>query len=175
MTIKANVDETKIPAQLVRKQAEELLAKMPLPPGYKATFTGENQDQQESEEFLNRAVVIALFLIFLILVSLFNSVSQPFIIMSSVMLSIGGTFFGLMLYKQPFSIIMTGIGAISLAGVVVKNAIVLSYYTKKLSPSGRVTIARHWFPRWSVGTRRKNGQALCLMLSFQETTTIASM
>ncbi|MCI5166346.1 MAG: efflux RND transporter permease subunit [Candidatus Electrothrix sp. GM3_4] len=136
VTVKANVDETKIPGPVVREQAEELLAQMPLPPGYTARFTGENQDQEESQKFLSQAFVVALFLIFLILVTQFNSVSQPFIIMSSVMLSMGGAFFGLMLYRQPFGIIMTGIGVISLAGVVVNNAIVLIDYTNKLRENG---------------------------------------
>ena len=136
VTVKANVDETKIPGSVVRMQAEKLLAKMSLPPGYKVSFTGENQDQQESEEFLGRAFTIALFLIFLILVSQFNSVSQPFIIMTSVILSLGGAFFGLMMFKQPFGIIMTGVGVISLAGVVVNNAIVLIDYINKLRERG---------------------------------------
>ncbi|MDU9050733.1 MAG: efflux RND transporter permease subunit [Candidatus Electrothrix sp. Rat3] len=140
ITVKANVDETKIPGPVVREQAEKLLAKMPLPPGYTARFTGENQDQEESQNFLSRAFVIALFFIFLILVTQFNSVSQPFIIMSSVMLSMGGAFFGLMLYRQPFGIIMTGIGVISLAGVVVNNAIVLIDYTNKLRKSGFILL-----------------------------------
>ncbi|WP_339136469.1 MAG: efflux RND transporter permease subunit [Candidatus Electrothrix sp. GW3-4] len=136
VTVKANVDETKIPGPVVREQAEKLLAQMHLPPGYTVRFTGENQEQQESQAFLSRAFVIALFFIFLILVTQFNSVSQPFIIMSSVILSMGGAFFGLMLYRQPFGIIMTGIGVISLAGVVVNNAIVLIDYTNKLRASG---------------------------------------
>ncbi|MCI5122469.1 MAG: efflux RND transporter permease subunit, partial [Candidatus Electrothrix sp. AUS4] len=99
ITIKANVDETKIPGPVVREQAEKLLTQMHLPPGYTVRFTGENQEQQESQDFLSKAFVIALFLIFLILVTQFNSVSQPFIIMSSVMLSMGGAFSGLMLYR----------------------------------------------------------------------------
>ncbi|MCI5164138.1 MAG: efflux RND transporter permease subunit, partial [Candidatus Electrothrix sp. AX5] len=140
VTVKANVDETKIPGPVVREQAEKLLAKGHLPPGYTARFTGENQDQEESQDFLSRAFVIALFFIFLILVTQFNSVSQPFIIMSSVMLSMGGAFFGLMLYRQPFGIIMTGIGVISLAGVVVNNAIVLIDYTNKLRENGFVLL-----------------------------------
>jgi multidrug efflux pump subunit AcrB len=136
ITVTADVDETKIPGSVVREQAEKMLAETALPPGYKVQFTGENQEQRESEEFLSRAFVIALFLIFLILVTQFNSVSQPFIIMSSVMLSMGGAFLGLMIYQQPFGIIMTGIGVISLAGVVVNNAIVLIDYTNRLKESG---------------------------------------
>ena len=136
VTIKANVDETKVPGAVVRQQAEELLAKMPLPPGYKVSFTGENQDQQESEAFLGKAFVIALLLIFLVIVAQFNSISQPFLIMTSVILATGGAFSGLMFYKMPFGIIMTGIGVISLAGVAVNNAIVLIDYTNLLRARG---------------------------------------
>ena len=136
VTVKANVDEDKIPAAVVRTQAEEMLAKMPLPPGYKVAFTGENQDQQESEAFLSKAFIIALLLIFLVIVAQFNSVSQPFLIMTSVILATGGAFSGLMIYKMPFGIIMTGIGVISLAGVAVNNAIVLIDYTNQLRARG---------------------------------------
>ncbi len=67
---------------------------------------------------------------------MFNSISQPFIIMTSVILSLGGAFLGLALFKSPFGIIMTGVGVISLAGVVVNNAIVLLDYTNRLRTRG---------------------------------------
>ncbi|MFZ5766972.1 MAG: efflux RND transporter permease subunit [Thermodesulfobacteriota bacterium] len=136
VTVKANVDETRVPGPVARAQAEELLNKLPLPPGYRLTFTGEFEFQQESEDFLAKAFVVALLFIFLILVAQFNSISQPFIIMTSVVLSLGGAFLGLMLFRQPFGIIMTGVGVISLAGVVVNNAIVLLDYTNKLRERG---------------------------------------
>jgi multidrug efflux pump len=136
VTVKANVDETKIPGPVARAQADEMMKNFPLPPGYKMTFTGEHEFQQESEQFLTKAFLVALLLIFLILVSMFNSVSQPFIIMTSVILSLGGAFLGLTLFKSPFGIIMTGVGVISLAGVVVNNAIVLIDYTNKLRTRG---------------------------------------
>ncbi len=136
VTVKANVDETKIPGPVARAQAENMLGNIPLPPGYKVKFTGEFEFQQESETFLTKAFVVALLLIFLILVSMFNSVGQPFIIMTSVILSLGGAFLGLMFFNQPFGIIMTGVGVISLAGVVVNNAIVLLDYTNKLQERG---------------------------------------
>ncbi len=136
VTVKANVDETKIPGPVARAEAEKFLAKFPLPPGYKAKFTGEFEFQQESQDFLTKAFLVALLLIFLILVSMFNSISQPFIIMTSVILSLGGAFLGLTLFAQPFGIIMTGVGVISLAGVVVNNAIVLIDYTNKLRERG---------------------------------------
>ncbi len=136
VTVKANVDETKVPGPVVRAEAEKLLKEFPLPPGYQVKFTGEFEFQQESEAFLSKAFLVALLMIFLILVSMFNSVSQPFIIMTSVILSLGGAFLGLMLFAQPFGIIMTGVGVISLAGVVVNNAIVLIDYTNKLRHRG---------------------------------------
>jgi multidrug efflux pump subunit AcrB len=136
VTVKANVDEAKIPGPVARAEAEMLLKKFPLPPGYTIRFTGENEFQKESEDFLSKAFVVACFLIFLVLVSQFNSVSQPFIIMTSVILSLGGAFLGLALFKQPFGIIMTGVGVISLAGVVVNNAIVLIDYITKLRERG---------------------------------------
>ncbi len=136
VTVKANVDETKIPGAVARAQAEALIAAVTLPPGYQLKFTGENEEQQESQEFLTRAFVVAIFLIFLILVTLFNSVAQPLIILTSVILSLGGAFLGLYVIKSPFGIIMSGVGVISLAGVVVNNAIILIDYTNKLRQQG---------------------------------------
>ncbi len=137
VTVKANVDETKVPGSVARMQAEEKLRDMKLPLGYTCQFTGENEEQEDAEKFLSKAFLIALFLIFLILVTLFNSVIQPAIILTSVVLSFGGAFWGLTVIGSPFGIIMTGVGIISLAGVVVNNAIVLIDYTNKLRASGR--------------------------------------
>ncbi len=80
-------------------------------------------------EFLLGALGIAISLIFLIIVAQFNSVTTPFIIMASVVLSTIGVFLGLVAFNMDFVVIMTGIGIISLAGVVVNNAIVLIDYT----------------------------------------------
>jgi multidrug efflux pump subunit AcrB len=136
VTVKANVDETKVPGPVARQQAEELLKEFQLPAGYRVQFTGEFEFQKESEEFLLKAFVIAIFLIFLILVTLFNSVEQPVIILTSVILSLGGAFLGLTVLRSPFGIIMSGVGVISLAGVVVNNAIVLIDYVNKLRQRG---------------------------------------
>jgi multidrug efflux pump subunit AcrB len=99
-----------------------------LPPGYSFRYTGENQEQAEATEFLSTAFLMALAVIGFILISQFNSVVKPVIILSSVMMSTVGVFFGLMLFRMPFVIIMTGVGVISLAGIVVNNAIVLIDY-----------------------------------------------
>ena len=99
-----------------------------LPRGYRLRYTGQQQDQQESQAFLVGAFVLALVLIALILVSQFDSVLTPLIILSAVILSTVGVLIGLMVLRIPFGIIMTGIGVISLAGIVVNNAIVLIDY-----------------------------------------------
>lgn len=105
-----------------------LLSDYEMPDGYTIKFTGEQEEQEESSAFLIKALMIAVFSIFLIIVAQFNSISSPFIIMASVILSTIGVFLGLIIFNMDFIIIMTGIGIISLAGVVVNNAIVLIDY-----------------------------------------------
>ena len=105
--------------------AKTLLAGFNLPNGYTLTFTGENEDRNDTQGFLIIAFFIGLLLITLVLIAQFNSIIQPLIIMSSVILSLAGVFLGLLLFDLPFGIFMTGLGCISLAGVVVNNAIVL--------------------------------------------------
>jgi multidrug efflux pump len=99
-----------------------------LPPGYQLRYTGQLDDQNEAQEFLGLAFGIALLLIAFILVSQFNSVVKPLIILSSVVMSTIGVLLGLLVFNMPFVIIMTGVGIISLAGIVVNNAIVLIDY-----------------------------------------------
>ena len=99
-----------------------------LPPGYELRYTGQSQDQDEAIAFLGTAFLVALFLIAFILVSQFNSVVKPVIILTSVIMSTAGVLLGLMVFSMPFGIIMTGVGVISLAGIVVNNAIVLIDY-----------------------------------------------
>jgi multidrug efflux pump subunit AcrB len=103
-----------------------------LPPGYSVDYTGESEDQAEAAAFLQRAFFTAVVLIFLILISQFNSVARPFIILTSVLLSTVGVLLGLIVFRMPFGIIMTGIGVISLAGIVVNNSIVLIDYIQIL-------------------------------------------
>jgi multidrug efflux pump subunit AcrB len=98
-----------------------------LPAGYSYEWTGQQQDQQESFEFLFQAFLVALFLIAFILVSQFNSVAKPIIILSSVIMSTAGVFFGLVTFQMALGL-MAILGIISLAGVVVNNAIVLIDY-----------------------------------------------
>ena len=99
-----------------------------LPPGYTMQFTGQQQDQAEAQAFLGGAFLTALMLIGFILISQFNSVVKPVIILTSVIMSTMGVLLGLMLFRMPFGIINTGVGIISLAGIVVNNAIILIDY-----------------------------------------------
>jgi len=113
-------------------QYKEILANAPKKPGYEYKFTGEQEQQSQSTDFMVRALGIAIGLIFLIIVSQFNSIIGPLIIMFAVLFSTIGVFIGFALFKMPFVILMCGIGIISLAGVVVNNAIVLIDYTNLL-------------------------------------------
>ncbi|MFC1495374.1 efflux RND transporter permease subunit, partial [Thermodesulfobacteriota bacterium] len=139
VTVKASVDEDKVTGSDIRRAAEKYLAKFELPPGYNIKFTGEEDMQKEAEDFLTKAFAVSLFLVIIILVALFNSIMQVTIIMISVVLSLGGVFLGLTVMGYPFGVIMTGVGVISLVGVVVNNAIVLIDYTNRLCKRGMHT------------------------------------
>lgn len=93
-------------------------------------FTGQMEEQEKEMAFLGTALMVAVFMIFLIIVAQFNSISAPLIIVGAVVLSLIGVLLGLVISGMDFIIIMTMIGIISLAGVVVNNAIVLIDYTK---------------------------------------------
>jgi multidrug efflux pump len=118
----------------VLAEVQEVLAGFPerLPPGYAMRYTGQQQDQDEAQEFLLGAFLVALMLIAFVLVSQFNSVVKPVIILTSVIMSTVGVLLGLIVFRMPFVIIMTGVGIISLAGIVVNNAIVLIDYVDLL-------------------------------------------
>jgi multidrug efflux pump subunit AcrB len=128
ITISSNVLEG-YNATEINKKLKEILASYPMPEGYSYKFTGEQEEQAKSMAFLTNALLIAVALITLILVSQFNSVIKPFIIMISVFFSTIGVFLGLSIFNMEFVIMMTGIGIVSLAGIVVNNAIVLIDYT----------------------------------------------
>jgi len=116
--------------------AQESLADYSLPPSYSLDYTGESEDQKEASDFLSNAFMIAIMLIFVVLVSQFSSVTVPVVILFSVILSLIGVFAGLMITHTPFGIIMTGVGVISLAGIVVNNAIVMLTYIIQLQERG---------------------------------------
>ena len=120
----------------VRAAVGAVLAEIERPDGINLSLTGANEEQEESMIFLLRAFAIACCLIMLVLVTQFDSLAMPFIILATVILSLVGVLWGLMLTGTPFGIIMTGLGVISLAGVVVNNAIVLLDYVQQLLERG---------------------------------------
>lgn len=120
----------------VLKEVQQRLDGLDLPAGYLINYSGEQEEQQKASAFLGKAFVGAILLIMLVLITQFNSVLQTLIVMTSVVLSLTGVFLGLMITVTPFGIIMTGIGVISLAGVVVNNAIVLIDYINQLLREG---------------------------------------
>ncbi len=128
ITLSSNVTDGSNPTE-INQQIRNLVQGMEVPDGITVRFTGEQEQQEASAEFLTRALIIAVSVIFLIIVAQFNSFATPFIIMASVVFSTIGVFLGLVVFNMDFVIIMTGIGIISLAGVVVNNAIVLIDYT----------------------------------------------
>jgi multidrug efflux pump subunit AcrB len=113
-----------------------LSQKMDWPRGYRYRFTGEQQEQAKAQAFLSKAFFACIAIILLILFTQFNSFITPLIIMASVLFSLIGVFIGLLATGTAFGIIMTGIGVISLAGVVVNNAIVLIDYINQLMDRG---------------------------------------
>ena len=128
ITLSSNVLEGANANEIVQGM-KDALADFDVPDGVRYAFTGQQEEQEKELAFLSRALLLALFLIILIIVAQFNSITTPFIIGFSVFFSLIGVLLGLVIFQMDFVIIMTMIGIISLAGVVVNNAIVLIDYT----------------------------------------------
>ena len=127
VTLYSNVLNDYNPTQ-VNDNIRELITDFEIPKGVNINFTGEQEKQAKEMAFLSKALLIAVSIIFLILVAQFNSATTPIIISLSVFLSLIGVLFGLLIFRMDFVILMTMIGIISLAGIVVNNAIVLIDY-----------------------------------------------
>ena len=124
----------------INEQLKKLLVDYPMPENYDLKFTGKQQEQEQTQDFLSNALMIAVALITLILVSQFNSAFKPIIIIMTVLFSTIGVFLGLAIFNMDFVIIMTGIGIVSLAGIVVNNAIVLIDYIDLLKSRKRLEL-----------------------------------
>lgn len=129
ITLSSNVLEGANANAIVADMKAALSREFNAPSGVSYAFTGQQEEQEKELAFLSKALLIALFLIILIIVTQFNSITTPFIIGFSVFFSLIGVLLGLVIFQMDFVIIMTMIGIISLAGVVVNNAIVLIDYT----------------------------------------------
>lgn len=134
VTVSANAE-----GRLGNEVLADVMAKLKnynLQSGYTISYTGEQEDQQESTDFLSKAFLVSLLLVFFFLVVEFNSIVSPIIIMFTVVLSLIGVLLGLLITDTPFGIIMTGIGVISLGGIVVRNAIILLDFQVELQKRG---------------------------------------
>ena len=125
MTIEADVPDGVLADDKVGEIQAWLEREGRIDPAVSVSFTGENEDQREAEEFLSRAFAAALFLMAIILVTQFNSFYQALLILTAVVFSTVGVLLGLLVTDQPFGVVMSGIGVIALAGIVVNNNIVL--------------------------------------------------
>ena len=119
-------------ANAVVDQVKLALTNYEMPGGMSYSFTGEIEEQEKNMAFLTNALAAAIGLILLLLVFQFNSISKPLIILLSIFLSFTGVFLGLLLFQMPFVILMTMMGIIALAGIVVNNGVVLLDYTQLL-------------------------------------------
>jgi len=117
-------------------EVEAAIAKLDLPPGISWRMRGANEEQQESGAFLGGALLAALFLMFIILLTQFNSFYHSVLTLSTVILSTMGVLLGMVITGQTFSVIMTGTGIVALAGIVVNNSIVLIDTYQRLLDDG---------------------------------------
>ena len=124
MYVRANVAPGALAEQEVA-DIEEWLRETPLAPGVRAVFRGSNEEQAKTMQFISSAFSLALLLMALLLVTQFNSFYQALLVLSSVLMSTVGVLLGLMITQDPFSTIMTGVGIVALAGIIVNNNIVL--------------------------------------------------
>jgi multidrug efflux pump len=135
ITLSSDVIEPNNPNE-VNAKIFEAISDLDIPSGYAIRQGGEQEQQKESMSFLVGAFAVALILIYLILVAQFNSVVKPIIIFLTILLSLIGVLLGFMLFGRDFSVIMSGVGIIALAGIVVKNGILLIEFTDELMNRG---------------------------------------
>jgi len=136
ITLSSNVIEG-YNATRINQQLAGVLEAYDFPEGYSYEFGGEQEEQRESMAFLVNALLIAVAIILMILVTQFNSIVKPAIILASVLFSTIGVFGGIATFRMDFVVVMTGIGIVSLAGIVVNNAIVLIDYIELLKKEKR--------------------------------------
>jgi len=135
VTISSNVLSGYNANEIVDK-IKKAVKRYPLPRSVNVNLTGEQEKQAETGAFLGKAMLISFGLIFLILVTQFNSVSKPLIIFVEIFFSIIGVLLGLSIFNMSVSIVMTGVGVIALAGIVVRNGILLVEFTDLLMEQG---------------------------------------
>jgi multidrug efflux pump len=126
-------------ANLINAQLRKALPSFTRSSNVDIRLTGEQEDQKDSMIFLSKAMILALFLIMFILITQFNSMSKALIIVSEVLFSLVGVLLGYMIFGMTISIIMTGMGIVALAGIVVRNGILLVEFSDVMKASGLKT------------------------------------
>lgn len=137
VTVMAETDPGVLASDMVVALREKLMEQREeFHPSVEFTFKGEDEEQQKAMAFLGKAFLVAMFIIAIVLVTQFNSFYQALLILTAVVFSTGGVFLGHLLLAKPFGIVMSGIGLIALAGIVVNNNIVLIDTYNVLRASG---------------------------------------
>ena len=131
--VRAGVDEDTSDIAKIQEFESWIAEEQPFPASVSARFTGDREEQEESQTFLIKAFAGALGLMFVILLAQFNSFYNSVLVLSAVIMSVAGVLIGMMVMGQKFSIIMTGTGIVALAGIVVNNNIVLIDTYQELS------------------------------------------
>lgn len=135
VTLSSNVEDGYNANEIVSK-ITGLVKQLEMPDGYEIKMGGEQEQQQETSDFLGMAFLGALALMYLILVLQFNSAFKPFLIFSTVFFSLIGVFLGISIFGMKFSIVMTGVGVFALAGIVIRNGILLIEFIEELKLRG---------------------------------------
>jgi multidrug efflux pump subunit AcrB len=118
-------------------QVKQIVSQYPVTPGVTFDMTGQQEEQAETSAFLGNAMLASILLIILILVIQFNSIGKPFIILTEIAFSVIGVLIGTALFKMDMSIVMTGVGIVALAGIVVRNGILLVEFAELLRSEGK--------------------------------------
>jgi len=137
--LQSNVDDpsmTPVINQLLAVRIEDFISKTKIPADVTIKQSGESEQQAETMAFLGTSLIIALLLIFLILVLQFNSLSKPFIVLTEIFFSVIGVFLGYAITGMTMATIMVGVGIVGLAGIVIKNGILLIEFTDELRGRG---------------------------------------
>jgi multidrug efflux pump subunit AcrB len=137
VTLSSNVlKEQGYNATAINQQIQRAIARLDIPSGYDVRLTGAQEEQAETAGFLSTAFVIAALIILMIMVTQFNSIAKPILIMTTVMFSVIGVLLGFVIFQMDFSIVITGVGIVALGGIVVRNGIVLVDFTDVLKKEG---------------------------------------
>ncbi|MDD2963581.1 MAG: efflux RND transporter permease subunit [Bacteroidales bacterium] len=140
ITLYSNVLNGYTANEIVAK-VTKLAANFPVHEGVTIALTGEQEDQAETSMFLMKAMLIAVMMIFFILITQFNSISKTIIILSEVLFSIIGVLLGVVIFDMDIVILMTGLGIVALAGIVVRNGILIVEFADVLKARGMKTKA----------------------------------